>query len=200
MAELEEHDAVLDGPTRRLLSSPVIVPLVDASSLPTEPGGFAALPMAHYDQTLTRTLRVLHRFVSSESKWRGRRVFPRFVVTKFDRLSLEMLRKLDAPNGPPSTWELNDRQGFGQRLLAQYLPETARFLSEPHKGSAKIEPVLWYFSGLGTELRNGGELRIRRRLRPPLGGWEPDYPFEEYRTLLEEFGRLAHRLPREASE
>jgi hypothetical protein len=115
-------------------------------------------------------------------------------------MTLELLRKLNAPNGPPVAWTAQDRAALGQRVLEQYLPKTGRFLAESHKGSAAIAEPVWFFSSLATEFREGDEIRIRRRLRPPLGGWEPDYPFEEYRSLLEALGRLAHRLPRDPEE
>jgi len=121
-------------------------------------------------------------------------MYPLFVVTKFDRLSLESLRRLEAPGGDPANWPDEVRSAVGARILSTYLPATASALGKNGPGAILHEPPRWFFSGLRTEEKNG-ETRIARRERPPLGGWEPDYPYAEYRSLLLRMGDIAHRLP-----
>jgi hypothetical protein len=47
---------------------------------------------------------------------------------------------------------------------------------------------------LRIESGEGGP-RIARRSRFPIGSWEPEYPYEEYRALIEHLGELSQRLP-----
>jgi hypothetical protein len=194
IAELRDHDAILDAGMRALLRSCVLIPLVDASWLSPEPTEIGGLPMARYDQLLANTLELLRKFLAAETDRRARRMYPLFVVTKFDRTPPDVLGRLEAPSGPPEEWTREDRRTFGKRLLQSYLPKTAAFLGQKLNGGVTIEAPGWFFSSVRTEER-AGETRIVRRLRAPLGGWEPEYPFDEYRALLERLGDLAHRLP-----
>ncbi|MCI4360248.1 MAG: hypothetical protein L3J91_00935 [Thermoplasmata archaeon] len=194
IAELERHDAVLDAGTRRLLRSPVVVPLIDATRLAGSGSETDDRPMARYDRVLAGTLTVLGKFLAAEPDRRARRMYPVLVVTKFDRISAAALRRLGAPSGPPDGWTTPERHEVGNRLLTDDLPATRKVLCERGSMAARVDPPSWYFSRLTTEER-GGETRIARRPRPPLGGWEPDYPFEEYRSFLLRLGELAHRQP-----
>ncbi|HZY91859.1 MAG TPA: hypothetical protein VFG07_03670 [Thermoplasmata archaeon] len=196
VAELNSHDAVLDRQTRGLLRSPVVIPLVDASWLAVDPKAIDGLPMARYDQVLANTLVLLGKFLAAEPDKRARRMYPLFVVTKFDRVPRGSLRKLESPSTPPVAWSTDEREMLGQRLLDRYLPKTSQALAKKGNGSILHDSPAWFFSGLKTEDREG-ETRIARRERPPLGGWEPDFPYEEYRALLLHLGQLAHRLPDE---
>jgi hypothetical protein len=196
VAELDRHDAVLEAGTRRLLRSQIVLPLVDASRLSSEPADIAGLPMARYDRVLASTFTLLGKFLAAEPERRARRMYPLFVVTKFDRVTPGALRRLGAPAGLPGKWTELERGDVGTRLLATYLPETTKVLVRKGAGAVLHDAPSWYFSGLGTEEREG-ETRIVRRARPPLGGWEPEYPYEEFRALLLRMSGIAHRLPQE---
>jgi hypothetical protein len=197
IADLRDHDAVLDEPTRRLLRSPVLVPLIDATWLPLDPSAIAGLPIRRYDQLLARTLDLLGRFLSAEPRRRNRRMYPIFVVTKFDQMATQVLHALEAPPGPPAEWGSEGRSAVGRRLLGRYLPETAIFLQRLGTSALRIDAPAWFFSGLQTKETSNGSVEILRRQRGTFGGWEPEYPFEEYRGLIEYLGRVAQRIPAE---
>jgi hypothetical protein len=193
--ELRGHDAVLDAPTLRSLRSQVVVPLIDASALAAEPPPGQERAVSRQDRQLSSTLGFLAAFLSAERDRKARRMFPLLVVTKCDTLGLETLRRLNAPGGTPSDWTADARRALGARLLRTYFPETAKFLDAPRdRSGVTVAPPEWYFSSLGIE-RTGEETRVQRRSRAPVGGWEPVYPFEEYRSLIETLGKIARRTP-----
>jgi hypothetical protein len=194
VAELNRNDAVLEPGTRRLLRSQIVLPLVDASWLSAEPTEIGGLPMARYDELLASTLALLGKFLTAESEKRARRMYPLFIVTKFDRASSEALRRLHAPAGSTEGWSASQRAGVGKGILENYLPKTGAFLLGKGESAVQHDPPMWFFSSLRTEER-AGETRIARRERPPLGGWEPEYPFDEYHSLLLRMGEIVHRLP-----
>lgn len=194
VAELAGRDAVLDGATRRLLASHVVLPIVDASTIPARAGG-RDHRLSLEDHALARSLSVVVDFVAAERDRRARRLYPLFVLTKCDRLDGAAAARLDSPPGVPGSWTAEERAAFGARLLRELLPETDRALGEARLRRVEVAVPLWFFSEVGTEGPNGS--RIRRRWKSPVGGWEPDYPFEEYRSLLDRIGDIAYRLPDE---
>ncbi len=187
LAEMRDHDAVLAESTRHLLRSQVIIPLVDASHLPSELGVSPSPPLARYDHELAVTLDLLSRFLSAERSRKGRAMHLLFVLTKLDRCSPATVADWGAPSGAPATWPAAERQKVGENILERFLPATNRFLADLRRRlPGAMESPQWYFSGLRLE-ENGSTPRIARRSRLPFGGWEPEYPFEEYPS--------AHRTP-----
>ena len=195
LVQMSKHDAVLDAPFRRLLLSPVLLVLVDASWLTSEVESIAGLPMIRYDAALAPTLDLLRKFIGAGQERRRHRMFPIFIVTKFDRIRPEAVEVLKIPPTPPTSWDQTTRIDVGDRLLRKYLPETARFLATRKQGGVEVAPPVWFYSSLRLEISNGPELRIARRERIPIGGWEPEYPFEEFRSLIEHLRTLAEKLP-----
>jgi hypothetical protein len=199
LAELGKHDAVLSDPLRRLLRSQAILVLVDASRLSPGASGPANDAIARYDRVLAASLDLLGKFLASQRRRRARTMYPYFVLTKFDLCPTETLRRLEAPPGEPMGWSSRDRADFGAKILHSYLFRTELWM-EANRGGfrEKVAPPCWFFSSVRTEESNG-QLRIARRSIEPRGGWEPDYPFEEYRSMVHSLGALAHRLPETAS-
>lgn len=197
VSELAEHDAVLEESTRRLLRSPVVIPLVDGSRLLPLPAGQKDSVFSRYDHLLATTLAVVGRFLAVERDRKLRTMHPLFVVTKFDQCASSTLSELGAPPGPSAAWPSGVRETVGGRILERYLPATSKALVGTNKsGTATSASPAWFYSGLQLTPDSTAP-RIVRRSRIPAGGWEPEYPFEEYRGLIERLAMLAHRLPNE---
>ncbi len=199
ISEFAVHDAILEESTRRLLRSTMVLPLVDASRLPPAAQGGTTGPIARYDARLVTTLEQVRRCLALEPGRKARTMHPLFVVTKFDRCAPQVLEALRAPPGPPSAWPSGMRDVVGTRILERYLPSTAHFVAEAARDhGSPIASPRWFYSGLQI-VPQLNSTPIARRSRIPRGGWEPEYPFEEYRDLIEQLGKLAHGLPRAAA-
>jgi hypothetical protein len=196
LADLREHDAVLGESSRRLFRSQVIIPLIDASRLPRDPGESASTSLMRYDRQLAATLDLLGRFLSADRNRKARVMHLLFVLTKVDQCPPATMAGWGAPPTPSMNWPMEVRQKVGQAILSRALPATAQFLENTRKrGRGLIEPPQWFFSSLVVSGDENAP-KIARRSRLPFGGWEPEYPFEEYRALIERIGWLGHRLPR----
>ncbi len=199
IAELAQHDAILEESTRRLLRSRVVLPLVDASRLVADPEDPLAAALVRYDRLLASTLGVVARFIGAERSRKLRRMYPLFVVTKFDRCPPATLKLLGAPAAAPAQWPSEEREKVGRGILERFLPQVRKFFEGASRArDLHIEDPRWFFSSLASTDGPQGP-RIARRSRVPIGAWEPEYPFEEYRALILELGRLARRLPRAES-
>ena len=196
LAELRAHESAVGESARLLFHSPVVILLVDASRLRCEADGAGGPFFAENDAQLAATLEVLGRYLSTEPKRKARAMHPLFVLTKLDRCPAAAQSRLSLPTGPVASWSEGDRRRVGQNALASYLPATGRWLSQTAGGRGSVSVALprWYFSSLRIEPGEGGP-RIARRSRFPSGSWEPEYPYEEYRALIEHLGELSQRLP-----
>jgi hypothetical protein len=199
VSELRDHDAILDRATLNLLRSPIQIPIVDGAWLVPDRSSIAGLPLARYDQQLAATLDLLRKFLAADQDRRARQMFPIFVVTKFDRVHPDTLKWLGAPSAVPESWSSEARHSVGRKILEGYLPATAEFLTRSPKDGVRLADPEWFFSSLRTE-EKGDEIRILRRRISPFSGWEPEYPFEEYRGMLARLGELAGKLPIEPVE
>lgn len=196
LVELGRHDSSVSEATSRSLHSQVVVLLFDASRLRTESEGPFSRLLAEGDQMSKEALEILARYLFVEPSPKARTMHPLLVFTKFDQLPGAASRELGVPPGPPSAWPPEERQRIGRGVLERFLPKTGSWLLAPSRRETQIavEAPLFYYSSLRVEETPEGP-RIARRSRLPVGGWEPDYPFEEYRALLERMGWLARRLP-----
>lgn len=192
VSEIAEHDAVLEDSTRLLLRSSVVLPLVDASRLRPPPEGPKDDGIARYDRRLAATLELVARFLSAERDRKIRRMHPLFVLTKFDQCPPPTLEEVGAPHRPPESWPSEVRQAVGQRILDLYYPVTDLFLrSSRAVPGVTVAAPQWFYSSLRLTSALA-EPTISRRSRLPTAGWEPEYPFEQYRELIEHLARLAH--------
>ena len=195
VAELAENDAILEDSTRRLLRSPVVLPLVDASRLLPLTEGTDRRPLERYDRMLAATLDLVSRFLVAGRQRKLRTLYPMFVVTKFDQCPRETLDRFLVPGGAPASWPAGARETVGESILTAYFPETLRlFQTTKGRGRELMALPRWFYSSLQL-VPGEGAARIARRSRIPIGAWEPEYPFEEYRTLIHQLAALAHRLP-----
>ncbi len=193
VAELAEHDAVLEATTRRLFGSRVVLALVDASRLVDAPEDPRSKLLARYDRHLATALSVVARYRAALPHRRDRVLEVIFVLTKFDRFAPDARNELGLPPAPGPGRRQAERTAWGARLVARYLPQVHAFLFAPEKPSGiRILPQRWFYSGLKTEPAADGA-RVARRSLAPWGGWEPEYPFEEYRGLIESLASAAHR-------
>ena len=193
VAELAHHDAVLEVATRRLFGSRLLLVLVDASRLVDTPGDSRAQLLDRYDRHLATAISVVARYRAALPRRRDRALEVLFVVTKVDRLATEALAAIGSPPGRDGGRSQEARSTWGGHLVERYLPQVHALLSG--RGSAlgvRVLPQRWFLSGLTTE-EVSGSLRIARRSLAPQGGWEPEYPFEEYRDLIEALATAAHR-------
>jgi len=194
VSELADHDAVLESTTRRLLRSPIVIALLDATRLRRGGDNTPDPWLVRYDDRLARSLELIAKFVGA-NQTRGRaELHPLFVITKFDRCPTVARAELGLPPGDLQAWPSEIRGGVAQRALGNYLPNTALVFDRAKQLRAlDIDPPALFFSGLRMEDRNG-ESRIVRRSRFPVGSWEPEYPFQEYSSLIATLTGLAHRF------
>ena len=195
LAEHRDHEVALEAGISRLLPSPVILALIDASRWSTSPKPTSTSPEPDDDRLLAASGEVLTRYLAVDPDRKGRVLHLLFVLTKLDRCPGAARAEVGLSLGSSGGVGPSERSSLGARILARYLPHTQGWLTETvERRAVSVAPPRWYFSSLRVDPVSDPP-RIARRLRAPGGGWEPEYPYEEYRGLIEHLGELAHRLP-----
>ncbi|MDE1821511.1 MAG: hypothetical protein KGJ23_12850 [Euryarchaeota archaeon] len=195
MGELRGRSFVWDQGLREKLASQVAVVLVDAGRLPVETDSLsdkAYHPWRKFDALVASSLALLETYQRTDRLHRRARLHPIFVLTKFDTLPSE-LRHGTLGGLVPSPLATAARATWGEDLLAGRLPQTWAVLQEGGHG-VQFERPLWFTSWVGTERGPHGELRVRRHQTASVGGWEPDYPYVEFESLLSHLHKLASRV------
>jgi hypothetical protein len=198
LSELKGRSFATDGWLRARLSSHVALVLLDASRLPPDPAAILALPnhaFRRYDAEVASCLGLLSAYLRTEGARSRALLQPIFVLTKWDLLPSGLLKRGDL-GPPPSASDPRRRARWVEALLAERMPQTFGILSGDEPG-IRYAPATGFLSSVTTERDAQGALRVRRRLRLPEGGYEPDYPYEEFSaliTLLQQFSGPAEEL------
>jgi len=139
-------------------------------------------------------------FLTAIQRWRARggrsRVYPVFVLTKFDGIRPEVLRAAKVDDSPPQADRTAERAKYGEALLGRNLPKTFKKLAPGEKGGLEFARPTYFFSWVRTEAASSGRPGKIRLRRTASFGWEPDYSKEEYVALLEHLWGVGTRTPR----
>lgn len=195
LSELQGQGFVWDQGLRERLASQVAVVLVDASRIPVDPASLADRsfhPWRKFDAMVGSALALLETYQRTDRLHRRARIHPIFVLTKLDLLPPE-LRRGTLGGIVPSPLATAARATWGEDLLASRLPQTWAVLTGAGHG-VRFERPLWFTSWVGVETGPGGEPRVRRHQTAAVGGWEPDYPYPEFESLLAQLHKLSLRV------
>lgn len=195
-AQLREENAILGESMRRVLDCQIVIALLDMSRLPSRDDEPASPLQLEEDAQLAATFDLAGTFRAVDPVPKARTLYPIFVLTKLDRCPGARVARWGAPTTAFPRWTLEERDRVGRGLLESHWPAVHRWLAtRGGKSALSVAPARWFGSSVRLEPSGDGGLRIARRSRAPLGSWEPEYPYEEYRGLLEHLGRLGERLP-----
>ncbi len=195
IAELQGQGFVWDQGLRERLASQVVVLLVDASRIPVDPAALTERsfhPWRKFDAMAGSALALLETYQRTDRLRRRARIHPIVVLTKLDLLPRE-LRVGTLGGIVPSPIATAARAAWGEDLLASRLPQTWGVLTEGGHG-VRFERPLWFTSWVGVESGSEGERRVRRRQTAAVGGWEPEYPYNEFESLLAHLQKLSDRV------
>jgi len=176
------------GPWRDVLDADALILLADSTKLAPKGDTPERGPMATYDGQVDALFSAIQR-------WRSRSghefLHPVFLLSKFDSVSPEVLKAADLEPEPPELAQSDARAAYASALLEPNLPHTLATLRGKSRGRLRFGEPAYFFSWVRRDAKaSGGQEKIQLR-RMENGGWEPDYPREEYLALLEHLADIA---------
>ena len=174
-----------------LLGGGALVSLLDASALSWDPAGPGPRPHP-WDEPLAALLCTLLGAARDHPSVRPGRLRPLFVLSKYDLLEPRLRTALLPEGGTAEGWTEDVRALATRTLLERFLPRTREALRSGAGGGGILEEpstyITWVRPEPGTDSA-GGPIRLKGHATADRG-WEPDYPYLEYRDLIERLARL----------
>src|SRR6266704_2793113 len=130
------------------------------------------------------------------------RIYPAFVLAKFDTLKDDVLARLGLHRGFPEG--KRQRKEYAEALLRVFVPQTLSQIRGGKIAGVSMDKSAYFLSWVRTEQQEGmepvGQPKIVRTGFAPEGGGEPDFAYDEYVEFIEHFRDIAHKIPDEILE
>ena len=180
-----EGSTIGTGPWRDVLDADALILLADSTKLAPKRETAERGSMAGYDGHVDALFSAIQR-------WRSRSghefLHPVFLLSKFDGLDPAVLKASDLEPDPPELAKGAARAAYASALLQPSLPHILATIRGKSRGRLRFGEPAYFFSWVRREAgAPGAPERIKLR-RMESGGWEPEYPRQEYLALL---GHLA---------
>src|SRR5205809_155349 len=195
---------------QQLLKSVVVCVLVDCSKMTTEIDTPAYKKMLRYDSTVAKLLvsfqtykkQEYDRLKDSGVRADAPKIYPVFVLSKFDTLRDDVLARLGLHRGFPDNNRA--RKEYAEALLRVFVPQTLSQIRGGKVAGVSMDKSAYFLSWVRTETHEGmdpvGQSKIVRTGFAPEGGGEPDFSYDEYVNFIEHFREIAHKIPDEILE
>ncbi|HSV42663.1 MAG TPA: hypothetical protein VLH13_04550, partial [Methanomassiliicoccales archaeon] len=198
---------------QELLKCNVLVFLIDLSKINAEARSEKFVEMRNYDVFMATLISAVSKYKSQvfDKDEAMAKIYPMFVLTKFDLLDREIIKM----NGWPETFEdlKSEKRGllggifkeksmtkedFALEIMAKYYKDTMALSKGGAIANVSFDKAGFFFSQIHTEQNEDGE--IIPRLIKVKGSHELDYSDSEYRSFIERFREIAHKMPDEVKE
>src|SRR2546428_681601 len=130
------------------------------------------------------------------------KIYPVFVLSKFDTLRDDVLARLGLHRGFPDNNRA--RKEYAEALLRVFVPQTLSQIRGGKVAGVSMDKSAYFLSWVRTETHEGmdpvGQSKIVRTGFAPEGGGEPDFSYDEYVNFIEHFREIAHKIPDEILE
>lgn len=176
------------GVGQSLLSGGALLVTVDASQLSPPVDGHA---VPHpWDSMLAQLLRSAKQAARDHPSPTARRLSLLLVLTKYDRIAPASRSALVREGATAEGWTESTRKEASENLLARFLPTTGAELRVGPSEGLVLEKPWTFLSWVRPEATDSSPLRLKGH-ETSERGWEPEYPYLEYRDLIDHLGRLA---------
>ena len=196
---------------RTLLDCNVLVFLIDASKMTTDPKDSRFKSMVEYDNLMADLMSLVAVYKSRPGAMQqGQKLYPVFVLTKFDAIDPEIIQTIGIPQDYVA-WLHHLRQKskrvlpFVDKGQAERNEIAKRFMNEfmshtqAQKGGAWLKGVdmdrsHFNFSYIATELNDEGVPVPRLKVNSGTSGVDLDYSESEYRVFIDYFGKISRDI------
>jgi len=203
---LTRFEDTLPSNLRTVLDCKVLVFLIDSSKVVTDASDPKYQELLEYDTLMAQLMALVAAYRSKEYGAKADKIYPVFVLTKFDTIEKKVLRALDIPENFDA-WvkeKARDRDEIRKRFygfMKGFFGHTLALIRGGTLMGVELDEGQVFLSYMGTEVNEEGILVPRLISRHELF-YELDYSISEYVEFIRYFGRIAAdlKVPQERME
>ena len=180
---------------KNLLESRILVVLVDASRINAKPRSKPYLDMIEYDKKTATLISIIAKYNSKKEDPKLRRIYPIFVLTKFDTVAENILEGMRLKEQPPPYKENDARQAYSETIMRNFYKQTLALVKGGRLMNVSFDQAAYFFSEITTEFSEDGVPIPSLKVMDDGVGHELDYSYLEYRWFIDHFKKIANSMP-----
>jgi hypothetical protein len=201
---LTRIDEMMPQNLRTLLDCKVLVFLIDSSKITTDASDPRYKSLLEYDTLMAQLMSVVAAYRSQMYGDRAGKLYPVFVLTKFDTVEKKVLNTLGIPDNLDAWVKESSREDIRERFYRFMKGFFGHTLSLIYGGTlmgVELDRGQVFLSYMGTEVNEEGIL-VPRLISKAGIFYELDYSISEYIEFIKYFGKIAGDLkaPQEKME
>lgn len=185
----------IDDSIKDLLESRVLVILLDASRISAKPRSKPFMEMLDYDTKTATLISLIAEYNSHKKDPKQRKIYPVFVLTKFDIVNKKILRDMKLDENYPEMKKQKDRKVFAETILKTFFGQTLALLKGGQLKSVKFDDSAYYFSEVFSEFNDDGIPVPKLKKMDGGPGYEIDYSYGEYEGFINHFREITNDMP-----
>lgn len=192
----ESIEEILPQNLRRLLDSNVLVFLIDASKVTTDINEPTYKEMLEYDNVMAQLMSTVALHRSRRYSAKQNKLFPVFVITKFDALEPKIRRALGIPDNYHQWISSVNRdiiEDKVDKILYRFFQHTRALVLGGTLHGVELERAKTFVSYVETELNEEGA-PVPKVHSPDGISYEISYSRNEYVEFIKYFGKIANRI------
>jgi len=192
----ESIEEILPQNLRRLLDSNVLVFLIDASKVTTDINEPTYKEMLEYDNVMAQLMSTVALHRSRRYSAKQNKLFPVFVITKFDALEPKIRRALGIPDNYHQWISSVNRDVIEDKvdkILYRFFQHTRALVLGGTLHGVELERAKTFVSYVETELNEEGA-PVPKVHSPDGISYEISYSRNEYVEFIKYFGKIANRI------
>jgi len=180
---------------KNLLESRIIVVLIDASRINAKPRSKPYLDMIEYDKKTATLISIIAKYNSRKEDPKMRRIYPVFVLTKFDTVNENILQGMKLKTKPPSYKEQKEREDYSETIMRNFYKQTLALVKGGRLMKVSFDQSVYFYSEISTEFSEDGIPIPSLKQMEDGVGHELDYSYSEYRSFIDHFKKIANSMP-----
>jgi hypothetical protein len=178
-----------------LLESRVLVILLDASRISAKPRSRPFMEMMDYDTKTATLISLIAEYNSMKKDVNQRRIYPVFVLTKFDIVPKKILREMKLTEDYPEMKEQKDRKVYAESILRNFFGQTLALIKGGQLKNVSFDEAGYFFSEVFSEFNDDGIPVPKLKSMEGGPGYEIDYSYPEYRGFIDHFKKITNKMP-----
>ena len=180
---------------RKLLDSKVLVILLDVSKITDDPKSDEFKDLVRYDTRTAALISAIAEYNSKEKNHKLRRIFPVFVLTKFDMIDENLLTKMGLSRKFPSMKKPKSRKKFAEKILHDCFRQTLALIRGGQLKKVSFDDAYYAMSFVNTAFDKHGMPSPVVKKRKKGAEIAVDYSYDEYRGLINHFRTIVKQMP-----